>query len=395
MAAQPIKQSVKAGSVKDMPHYTMCVDGTNLLNIACQGDKEHFNKKGDHTGGIYQFFMQLHVVMNLVPCSQIYVFWDGKMSGLLRYNIYKDYKKNRDKIYCDKEKSSYEEFMDAFVANVLNHSSKKKNGGRAAIDDGYSMSRQKNIIISILEDLYVRQPYDSEEITESDDMIAYYCQHKRLDEKIVIVSSDRDLTQLISQDISIYIPVKKKYIRYDNFNEVSEVHYSNIVLEKIICGDVSDNIKGISGVGKKTILEIMPEIKNRKVELSEFLERVKELKEKRLTESKKPLIAYENILNCITDGIQKDDIYEINRKIIDLKYPLLSESAIRVMDEYIDSPIDPNGRTKSDAIRRILPEDIFEWRDSYKINNFLSIFNPIEAYEKKKYLNYCRSEKIL
>ena len=81
---------------------------------------------------------------------------------------------------------------------------------------------------------------------EADDLIAYYC-HISEDEQKIIFSSDRDLTQLIGDNVSIYSPsVKKIYKKGDNIklHEVELPHY-NIRTYKILTGDNSDNIDGI------------------------------------------------------------------------------------------------------------------------------------------------------
>lgn len=44
---------------------------------------------------------------------------------------------------------------------------------------------------------------------EGDDIIAYIVTHKDENEKICIVSNDMDLTQLIDEDVCVYIPKRK------------------------------------------------------------------------------------------------------------------------------------------------------------------------------------------
>ena len=63
-------------------------------------------------------------------------------------------------------------------------------------DDDEIFEREKGIINAILEELCIRQ-YEFENV-EGDDIIAYYVKNKKPNEKVVIVSSDKDLTQLIS-----------------------------------------------------------------------------------------------------------------------------------------------------------------------------------------------------
>ena len=63
----------------------------------------------------------------------------------------------------------------------------------------------------------------------------------------------------------------------------------NIVLEKVICGDVSDNIKGVKGVGNQTLAKLFPEIRERKIDLGFILRRSRELLDERKANKKKPL----------------------------------------------------------------------------------------------------------
>ena len=63
-----------------------------------------------------------------------------------------------------------------------------------------------------------------------------------LNEKIVIVSNDRDLTQLIAEDVIVYVQSMKRFINTKNHTEIMGYNYNNVVLKKVLCGDSSDNI---------------------------------------------------------------------------------------------------------------------------------------------------------
>ena len=178
---------------------------------------------------------------------------------------------------------------------------------------------------------------------EGDDLIAYYVQHKKPNEKVVIVSGDRDLTQLIRDDVCQYIPSMKKFITPDNsVNELGMTH-ENVLVKKILCGDASDNIKGIKGMGEQTLLKLFPEMKNKKTSLEAVIARSKELLEERKANKKKPLKSLENVVNCVTDGVQGKDIYEINKKIIDLSEPLLTDEALEGLNEEMYAPMSSEG----------------------------------------------------
>ena len=93
-----------------------------------------------------------------------------------------------------------------------------------------------------------------DEIIEADDGIAYYCSKIKDDEKIVIVTNDRDMLQLLHERIGVYVINLRKIVTIKNYNENFNHHYSNIKLLKILSGDNSDNIKGIKGVSEKTLI---------------------------------------------------------------------------------------------------------------------------------------------
>ena len=54
-----------------------------------------------------------------------------------------------------------------------------------------------------------------------------------------------------------------------------------------MCGDVSDNIKGIKGLGEKTFFELFPEAKNTKLTIDDIIEKSKKLVEERIKNKKK------------------------------------------------------------------------------------------------------------
>lgn len=83
---------------------------------------------------------------------------------------------------------------------------------------------------------------------EGDDVIAWLS--KNACERAVIVSSDNDLWQLITPQISCFEPTRKQLITVDNFEVYSPVPLQNYVLYKCIVGDVSDNVKGLNRYGK-------------------------------------------------------------------------------------------------------------------------------------------------
>ena len=160
-------------------------------------------------------------------------------------------------------------------------------------------------------------------------------------------------------------------------------NYQNVVLKKMICGDPSDNIKGIKGVGEKTLFDNFSEFKTRKVELEEVVSRARQINEERKKNKKKPLKWAENIVNRVTDGVQGDMVYEINRKIIDLRNPLMTDEAKELMESIMYAPMDSEDRSLENLYNIILKYDIDKLKDSTTFGNFFNEYVTIMEKEKK------------
>ena len=99
---------------------------------------------------------------------------------------------------------------------------------------------------------------------EADDIIGTFskmCDNKNIEG--LIVSSDKDLLQLISNKVSIKLLKSKDYIRYnlDTFRSDYGIEPINIIDLKALMGDSSDNIPGVKGIGEKTALKLLHEHK--------------------------------------------------------------------------------------------------------------------------------------
>jgi 5'-3' exonuclease len=311
------------------------------------------------------------------------VFWDGKNSGQLRYNINRDYKANRDKDFEEEGLSDYMKEVNKRVKFMQNKIFKKEDPIKLQEKQKHKeiFYWQRDIIMQMLEELFVRQCVCEE--TEADDFIGYYVSRKKPNEKIVIVSNDRDLTQLIAEDVIVYVQSLKAFVNTKNHTDIMGYNYQNVVLKKMICGDTSDNIKGIKGLGEKTLFSNFGEIKERKITLEEVIEKAKQINEKRILEKKKPLKWADNIINKITDGCQGEKIYEINRKIIDLKKPLMSMEAKELLESIMYAPIDPEDRTMENLYNIILKYNIDKLKDPTTFGNFFSEFMYLIDKEKK------------
>ncbi len=364
--------------------YIAVIDGNNLLKIALVDKRE--NQNGLEYGGVFMFLKLLGGVLLKKDFDYCFVCWDGEGSGILRWNYYKDYKANRDKHY--EMQTDYYKKLNDYAKFVIAYSKSKRGeeNTHTIETEEESFERQKMIIQSILEELCVRQ-HEYENV-EGDDIISYIVQNKHPEDKVVIVSSDKDLTQLISDTVVIYNPRTKGFITETNSSEVLGITHKNVVLEKMLCGDASDNIKGVKGIGQTTLIKLFPEIVNKKIDLEAVIERSKGLLDERKAQKKKPLKTLENIVNGVTDGCQGKNLYEINKKIIDLSEPLLTNEAKTELDDSLYTPMDTNDRNIKNVYSIIYENGMNDLIDEEKFGNTFSPYSRIIMMEQRRYEDF-------
>jgi len=330
---------------------TLLVDGNNLLKIGFHGVKE-FYYKGKHVGGVWHFLNTLRKFLEEHNYNKVVVFWDSKTSSSQRRLIYPKYKLNRKSSETESKEESFAE--------------------------------QKQRIKQYLEEMFVRQM--ETEQAEADDLIAYYCQIS-LDEEKTIFSSDRDLTQLISEKVSIYSPSKKQYYKHGDKIKLTDIeipHY-NVKTVKILTGDSSDNIDGIFYLGEKTLVKLFPEILEELVEIPYILGR-----STNLLKEEKGNVALQNLLSGKTkEGIFGDEFYVINTKLVDLENPLLSDEDKELVKLYYSESMDPDGRGHRNLIRMMMEDGLFQFlpKNDEAWVYFLKPFLKLTRKEKTKFRN--------
>jgi 5'-3' exonuclease len=331
---------------------TLIVDGNNLLKIGFHGVKDFYNN-GEHIGGTWHFLNTVRKFLEETNFNKVMVFWDSDTNSSQRKLIYPKYKMNRKSSPNDEEKTD-------------------------------SFNKQKTRVKQYLEEMFIRQL--EVENSEADDLIAYYCQIS-LDEEKTIFSSDKDLTQLISEKVLIYSPNLKSYYRFgDNikFKDCSIPHY-NVMTFKILAGDTSDNIDGISLMGEKTLIKFFPEILDSEISLTDILTKGELL----LKEQQKNVVLGNLLSGKTKEGIMGDDFFKINKKLVDLSEPLIDEEGKEMVREYYSESMDPDGRGHRNLIRMMMDDGFFKYLpkgdDSWV--NFLKPFLKLSRKEKTKFRN--------
>ena len=96
---------------------------------------------------------------------------------------------------------------------------------------------------------------------EADDIIGTFSKKCEQDDdfKALIVSSDKDLLQLITDQTEVKLLKTKDYIRmdYKEFYDTYGIEPIKMIDLKALMGDASDNIPGVKGIGEKTALKLL------------------------------------------------------------------------------------------------------------------------------------------
>ena len=298
-------------------------------------------------GGVFHFVNILRKFLEEHDHDKVVVFWDGDSNSSVRKSLYPQYKANRR---LDMNEYKYESYL-------------------------YQQSRVKQY----LEEVFVRQ---IEMVNnEADDLIAYYCKIA-VDEQIIIFSADKDLTQLISENVTIYSPITKEYFKNgDNIviNKVNIPHY-NVLLTKIFTGDKSDNIDGIEGLGEKTLVKYFPQVHEKPCTIEEILDYARNIPQK------KPIKVLNNILTGKTKlSILGEEFYNTNKKIVDLTNPLITEDGKELVKQILNDTIDPTDRGYKNLMRMMMEDGLFKYlpKNDEAWVSFLTPFMKLTRKEKR------------
>ncbi len=95
---------------------------------------------------------------------------------------------------------------------------------------------------------------------EADDLIASYTTLAVNDgAKVTIVSSDKDLMQLVGHNVMMHDPMKNKYIGVSEVREKFGVNPDKVIDVQSLAGDSADNVPGVPGIGIKTAAQLITE----------------------------------------------------------------------------------------------------------------------------------------
>jgi len=328
---------------------TLIIDGNNLFKIGFHGVRDFYHE-GRHVGGTWHFINTIRRFIDEQNFDKVVVFWDGISNSSARRLIYPQYKEHR--------RSDFNEFKQD------------------------SFDEQKERIKQYLEEMFVRQIVIDN--NEADDLIAYYCQISE-DEIKTIFSGDKDLTQLISNKVSIYSPNSKQV--YKNGDKIKiqfyEFPHQNIKTYKILSGDKSDNIDGIYYLGEKTLVKLFPELLDRTVTITDILTKAETL----LKEDKDNKVLQNLLSGKTKTGVYGEEFFIINEKIVDLSKPLITDEAKELVELYYQESLDPDGRGYKNLLKMMMQDGFFKFlpKGDNAWVNFVRPFMKLTRKEKRNY----------
>lgn len=173
---------------------------------------------------------------------------------------------------------------------------------------------------------------------EADDIMATYAkQAVEVGMKVTLVTSDKDMMQLINDDVDMLDTMKNRLISYDGVMEKFGVAPNKVIDIQALAGDSADNVPGVPGIGVKTAALLI----NEYGDLDTLLERAGEIKQKKRREN---LIEFADLARVSRTLVTLKDDVEMEEKVQDFKL------AIPILDDLLEHLQDLG---LSSAVKRI------------------------------------------
>jgi len=310
-----------------MSHPIIIVDGLNYFT-------RHFvanptmSRQGHQIGGFVGFLKGLKLLNDRLSSRRVIVIWEGGGSPRRRA-IFPEYKSGRRPQRLNRY---YEDIPDTYE----------------------NRDYQLKLTIESLRHAPVQQIYVSD--CEADDVIGYMCRHMFRNNRIVVVSSDKDLYQLIDNNVVQWSPGQKKLITPEEVREKFGVWPTNMCLVRSFVGDSSDGIPGVDGAGFKTMSKRFPLLQeDQSLMLQDVLDEAS-----RHSATKVQL--YKNI-------VDQQDIVRRNWKLMHLDIANLSGDQIKKINDSVSS-YSPK-KNKLEMMRLLIREGV----QDFDVDSFFMTLN--------------------
>ena len=238
---------------------------------------------------------------------------------------------------------------------------------------------------------------------EADDLIATYAkQIVQAGAKVTIISSDKDLMQLVSDKVRLYDPMKSKVLGEKEVFEKFGVKPNQVIDVQSLAGDPSDNVPGVPGIGIKTAAELIKKYKTLDVLLTKANEipqkkrretllsnKEKAILSKKLVTLKNDVPVKDSLSSFILKPVKKENLYDFLR---DMEFNRLLSQAISFYGDTDNlknksiTPLSTNTKINKKLYESILTEkDLEKWvkilnkQTVISVDTETSSLNPLEA----------------
>ncbi len=241
---------------------------------------------------------------------------------------------------------------------------------------------------------------------EADDLIATYSKMiTKAGGKVTVISSDKDLMQLVSNKVRLFDPMKSRVIGEKQVLEKFGVKPEQVIDVQSLAGDTSDNIPGVPGIGVKTAAELINKYKN----LDNLLKKASEIKQNKRRETllanKEKALLSKRLVTLKDDVPVKNDPKEFLIKEIDKEklYQFLREMEFnRLLSQAISfygEPSEKNISSKEKSLKiskidRKSYKSILKDKDLDKLVKDLNEQNIIAIDTETSSLNPLEAELI-
>lgn len=203
---------------KDHQKTIFLIDGSSFLYRAYYGMRPLHTSKGEPVHAVYGFCRMIKKLIDRFSAQHIALVWDSK-GPTLRHELYEQYKATRQAPPHDL--FDQKEHIVSFATMIGLHQVSKA---------GYEAD---DLMFSIARDM-AQQKYD-----------------------VVLVTSDKDMGQVLDARVSLYDYFKEEMISKELFEQKRGFPVEKLPFYFALLGDSSDNIPGVRGVGKQTAQQLV------------------------------------------------------------------------------------------------------------------------------------------
>ena len=291
---------------------------------------------GYQMGGCIGFMKTMKRIVFETRPSAVYVCWEGGGSSRRR-KLFSEYKLARAP---GKLNRFYEDDIP---------------------DTEDNRKHQVEALLGMLKCVPVCQLYASD--CEGDDLVAYLsCGPLSALDKI-IVSSDKDLYQLLDDRTKMYSLHKKTFITKETVMEEFRVQAQHFALAKALCGDPGDNVPGIKGIGFRKVAKLFPMMG---LEESVLLQDVIDFAHTHADES----ALYQRVIDHVDEIRRNWQLVYLNGNMV----PANQQAAV---DQRIKEFVPRADRVN--LVRHLIREGI----NDFDVNDFMYEFNCIENIQNR------------